>query len=451
MNTIDFGDALRSLLDDIGDAAGSPRDFADLPNRMHDGRTRRPGAVAALGLAAAALVALVVISVQRSSNTASDVTQTAAAVTWLDLPATPEGMVQVPNDRLAGFSVCVEARTESAGVVCNGIEGRTEIAYTSATSVGPTFEIQTIFNGVDLEDYIDGLIAGGPPFTRTDLVVRDGRTAVLITGEDDVELLVWQERAGVIGVFRSVDASPEIDVPSLVETLVERSWPADIELPIVAVDLGVAWTTADNNHPYVIASHRGDDECLSIGFAPTDPSTALATCATDALQWTSGSISTGLAVDADNDVVAGWLPEEATAVRLTLADGTDVELPTHAVEGSSRRAWGYLIPADQGTRFSARLTALDTTGSTVAELQIDFVNPVIFAETVCANVDMSGTVPDVIGMPIYAAADVLRAAGLIISQPLRGAPTQTVTSQNPQPGADRRCGDVQLAVSPANG
>lgn len=80
------------------------------------------------------------------------------------------------------------------------------------------------------------------------------------------------------------------------------------DLPIAAVDFGIDWTATDNNHPYVIASHRDDRECLSVGI-----------------------------------------------------------------------------------------------------------------------------VPNLIGMPMYDAADAVRAAGLIIAHPLRGDPAQVVTAQDPQP------------------
>lgn len=444
MNTIELDDALRSLFEDIGDAAGAPREFADLPHRVVLSRRRRPGTLAAVGLAAAALVGLVVVSVQRSREPAIDSTRT--NVTWLDMPTTPAGMERLTNDELAGLSICLDARIVSRRTTCDRIEGRTEIAYASTTDTEAIYEIQTLFSDLDLDGYIDGLTAGGPSTTRTDLTVRGGRPGVLLDAHNGVVLLVWQERPGVIGQFRSVDAPSATDVPALVESLIDRPWPTDIELPVVAVNLGVAWTANDNNHPYVIASHPGDSECLTIGSAPHDSSTARTTCATDALDWTSGTISTSLAVASDHDVVAGWVPDAAVSVKLTLPDGTDVELPANPVSGFTRRAWGYVIPADQGIRFTAHLVVLDATGARLSEFEVDFVNPVIFVDTVCANADSNGTVPDVRGLPIYAAANALRAAGLIIAHPLRGDPTQVITAQNPAPGSDLQCGDVDLTV-----
>lgn len=449
MNTIELDDALRSLLEDIGDAAGTPRDFAELPDTAQLGSSRWPGTLAAAGLAAAAVAGLIVVSAQRSRDPSGEAAPTAAAA-WLDMRTPPEGLERVANDQLTGLSVCLDAKTVAAGVVCNRMEGRIEVAYSSTTDVAPTYEIQTVFSELELESYFSGLVAGGPAFTRTDLTVRGGRAAVLGDGHNGVVLLVWQERPGVIGQFRSVDASPDTDVPALVETLIDRPWPEDVDLPIAAVDLGIDWTATDNNHPYVIASHRDNRECLSTGFAPTDPSTAATTCTSEVLGWTSGEITTTQPYP-DTDVVAGWVPNNAATVWLTFADDTVIELPTHPVAGFARRAWGYLIPSEQGTRFSAHLTVLDAAGTHLSEAEIDFVNPLVFVDTVCASTDNDGIVPDLIGLPMYDAADAVRAAGLIIAHPLRGDPAQVVTAQDPAAGTDRGCGDVDLTVGPSGG
>ena len=449
MNTIELDDALRSLLESIGDAAGTPRDFADLPDTAQLGRSRWPGTLAAAALVAAAVAGFIVISAQRPRDPSDEVAPT-AAVAWLDLRTPPDGMEQVADDQLPGLSVCIDAKTVAAGVVCNRMEGRIEVAYSSTTDAAPTYEIQTVFSDLELESYISALVAEGPAFTRTDLTVRGGRAAVLGDGHNGVVLLIWQERSGVIGQFRSVDAPPDTDVPALVETLIDRPWPEDIDPPIAAVDFGIDWTATDNNHPYVIASHRDNRECLSIGFAPTDPSTAATTCASEDLGWTSGEI-TAAQPNPDTDVVAGWVPDNAATVRLTFADDTVIELSTHPVAGFARRAWGYLIPAEQGTRFAAHLTVLDGAGTHLAESDIDFVNPLVFVDTVCASTETDGIVPDLIGLPMYDAADAVRAAGLIIAHPLRGDPSQVVTAQAPVAGTDRGCGDVVLTVGPAEG
>lgn len=449
MNTIELDDALRSLLEDIGDAAGTPRDFADLPDTAQLGRIRWPGTLAAAGLVAAAVAGLVVVSAQRSQDPSDEVAPT-ATVAWLDLRTPPEGLEQVANDQLTGRSVCLDAQTVAAGVVCNRMEGRIEVAYSSTTDAGPTYEIQTVFSDLELASYFSTLVAEGPAFTRTDLTVRGGRAAVLGDGHNGVLLLIWQERPGVIGQFRSVDAPPDTDLPALVEMLIDRPWPEDIDPPIAAVDFGIDWTATDNNHPYVIASHADNRECLSIGFAPTDPSTTATTCASADLGWTSGEITTTQPYP-DTDVVAGWVPDNAATVRLTFPDANVIELPTHPVAGFARRAWGYLIPGEQGARFAAHLTVLDGAGTHLAESEIDFINPLVLVDTVCASTNNDGIVPDLIGLPMYDAADAVRAAGLIIAQPLRGDPAQVVTAQDPPPGTDQGCGDVDLTVGPAIG
>lgn len=448
MNTIELDDALRSLLGDICDAAGTPRDFAELPGTAKFRRGRWPGALAAAGLAAAAVAGLIFVSAQRSRDP-GEAAPTTPAAAWLDMRTPPDGLERVADDQLTGLSVCLDAQTVAAGVVCNRIEGRIEIAYSSTTDAAPTYEIQTLFSNLELASYVSALVEG-PAFTRTDLTVRGGRAAALIDGHNGVVLLVWQERPGVIGQFRSVDAPPDTDVPALVEMLIDRPWPEDVDLPIAAVDFGIDWTATDNNHPYVIASHRDNRECLSIGFAPTDTSTAATTCSSEALGWTSGEITT-TQPNPYTDVVAGWVPDNAATVRLTFADDTVIELPTNPVAGFARRAWAYLIPADQGTRFSAHLTVLDGAGTHLSEADIDFVNPLVFVDTVCASTETDGIVPDLIGLPMYDAADAVRAAGLIIAHPLRGDPSQVITAQVPVAGTDRGCGDVVLTFGPAEG
>ena len=64
---------------------------------------------------------------------------------------------------------------------------------------------------------------------------------------------------------------------------------------------------------------------------------------------------------------------------------------------------------------------------------------------------ISGIVPNLIGMPMYDAADAVREAGLIIAHPLRGDPAQVVTAQDPAVGTDGGCGDVDLTVGPSGG
>lgn len=443
MSTIDLDDALRSLLDDIGDAAGTPRDFTELPLTTKLARDRWPVGLAAAGLVAAAVATLIVVATQRPRDPSTAANATTAG--WLDMPTAPEGLERVPDDQLARLSVCLDAQMVSATVICNQLEGRIEVAYGSTTDVAPTYEIQTVFIDLDLESYVSHLVADATAFTRTELTVRDGRAGVLIDAHNGVVILVWQERLGVIGQFRSVGASPDTDVPALVETLIDRPLPDDTDFPVAAIDLGVDWSATDNNHPYVIASHRDNRECLSIGFAPDDPSTTAITCASKALDWTSGVVTTPQPSEF-TDVVAGWVPDAAAVVRLTFADDTFIELPTQPVAGFSQRAWGYLVHADQGTRFSARLTVLDGNGTALSESDVDFVNPIVAVDTVCSSTNNHGIVPPVIGLPMYDAADAIRAAGLIIAQPLRGNPAQVVTAQDPPAGTDRECGDVVLTV-----
>lgn len=452
MNSTELDDALRALLEDIGDAAGTPRDFADLPDIAEPdrGRSRWPGALVAAGLVAATVAGLIVLSTQRSGDSSDEVRPSSSPLAWLDMPAAPEGTERVPNDQLASLSVCLDAATVAAAVVCNRMEGRVEVAYGSTSDVGPIYEIQTFFGDLELEGYISGLIDDLGSITRTDLTVRSGRPAVLLDAHNGVVLLVWQERPQVIGQFRSVAAPADTDVPAFVEALIDRPWPDDVSLPIAAVDLGVDWTALDNNHPYVIASHRDDHECLSVGFAPTDAAYAAIACATEALGWTSGVVTTSQPSEFD-DVVAGWVPDDAAAVRLTFPDDTVVEIPTHAVPGFARRAWGYLIPSDQGTQFAARLTILSASGGPLSESDIDFINPVVAVDSVCASTNNHGIVPDVVGRPMYDAADAIRAAGLIIAHPLRGDPAQVVTAQDPPPGTDRGCGDVELTLGAVSG
>jgi hypothetical protein len=99
-----------------------------------------------------------------------------------------------------------------------------------------------------------------------------------------------------------------------------------------------------------------------------------------------------------------------------------------------------VIPAQQGKRFSATLTA----GSN--RVDIDFVHPIVNVDDLCAAVDYGAVVPPVVGLPMYEAADALRTAGVLLADRLRGDPGQVVLAQNPPAGTEIGCGDTQLTV-----
>jgi len=66
-------------------------------------------------------------------------------------------------------------------------------------------------------------------------------------------------------------------------------------------------------------------------------------------------------------------------------------------------------------------------------------------ERICR--DGSGIVPDITGLPIYEAAEALKDAGILPTRPLRGDPSQVVTSQDLPPGTERGCGDLSFTTN----
>jgi hypothetical protein len=232
MTTLDLDEAIRSLLGDIGDAAGVPSapglvrlSTAPAPERRRVGNYLvAASTVVVIGLAVAAV--LIHRSRDDSPATGHSLVNVAPGVTqWLELPSPPPGMTRVHGDAFEVSPTCIQVDTTAADPTCSAISGTAQVAYANQS---PTvIEVATVFTPVTLDAYINGLIRIGPTATLKDQTVTVRGHAGRLLSATDVKLLAWQERPGVIGQVRIVADTANTDLVTLADTLIQRDWDPD--------------------------------------------------------------------------------------------------------------------------------------------------------------------------------------------------------------------------------
>ena len=175
MTTLDLDEAIRSVLADIGDAAGVPSAPGLLRVSAAPTRERRlvgPYLVASTMIVIGLALAAVLIHRSRDDSPATEhslVSVAPGVAKWLELPVSPPGMTRVHGDAFEVSPTCVQVDTTSAEPTCTAISGTAQVAYANQS---PTvIEVATVFTPVTLDAYINGLISTGPTVTLKDQTV----------------------------------------------------------------------------------------------------------------------------------------------------------------------------------------------------------------------------------------------------------------------------------------
>jgi hypothetical protein len=223
MTTFGLHDQLRSLLDDIGDAAGVPSGppVAALSDERAPRRPRLGRVLAAVAAVLAVLVGGFAIWQHRSHSVAvSAVTVAPGVGDWLDFPEPPAAA-----QRISGYPTvmpgtsCRRLAAPGSARVCAALSGWIETAYDGN---GLSIELRTTFTNVGLDAYISGLInSSGGIVDQTPVTVR-GHQGLRIRGGTTV--VVWMERPEVIGQIRDAGSANAPDLVALADTLIRRPW-----------------------------------------------------------------------------------------------------------------------------------------------------------------------------------------------------------------------------------
>jgi hypothetical protein len=227
MTAIDIDEAIRSLLTDIGDAAGVPSapgllrlSKSPASERRHGGRYLVVAStIVVIGLAAGAV--MLRRAQDDSPATGHSTVNVAPGVgQWLDLPTAPAAMTLVPGKPFEVSPICVQIGATVAGQACLSISGAAQVAYANQS---PTvIEIRTVFTTLTLDDYVTGLVHDFPdPYQDQTVTVR-GHPGRLLSA--NTKLVAWQERPGVIGQIRIVADTANTDLIALANSLIQREW-----------------------------------------------------------------------------------------------------------------------------------------------------------------------------------------------------------------------------------
>lgn len=346
------------------------------------------------------------------------------------------GLVEF-EDPDATQAVFCSSYSQSLAVECEAFTGTARRSYSDPELPDAPFTVDVTTAFVeDPPTDLDAVFYAPGEITSSSQVVVRGTRGELNVDLDGREVIVWEERPGAIARVTFENRPADIDPIEIANALIDDPGQSD-EVPYVAIEL--RGSGDDGALRSLVVLHReGPAECVSVDWVTA--SNASGVCTTEPLTWWSTVSSLEPGVRGDRDVVFGLAPSDATQVELSV-DGDDViTLDTTGVPGFSHRAWAYVIPTQQGTRFTATLTA----GTN--RVDIDFVHPIVNVDDLCAAVDYGAVVPPVVGLPMYEAADALRTAGVLLADRLRGDPGQVVLAQNPPAGTEIGCGDTQLTV-----
>lgn len=383
----------------------------------------------------------------------ASVTVQSEAGAWLDLASAPAGLRREPDTSLASTTVCTEANTIGDRLVCVELEGQIGSDYLPATAsqgadeTQPQVEVRTIFTDADLQTFVQDRVAetgqpveirGRPGFTFSD---TNGTT------------VAWSERPGTVATLKTTTASG-LDALELTKSLNQQAWPTSIVPPLVAVAFDTTWSAFDNNHPYVLATVRNSQECVSLGYIPQqqtgtdDELRDNQVCSSGDPAWTLGTISNhdnpSDPATWDQDVLAGLVPSTVSHVEVTLDNGQTLTAEPIAVSGFRSKVWGMPTGQLQGALVVGELRGYDLDDSEVFVEGIVAAAPTVFVDSVCFQPGTTGIVPDVVGLDLRSAHDALHKAGLIVALPVTANRMPTVRSQTPAPGTEVGCGDVAL-------
>lgn len=372
---------------------------------------------------------------------------------WLDLASVPAGLRREPDTTLASTTVCTEASTIGDRLVCDELEGQIGSNYLPATApqgadeTQRQIEIRTIFIDADLQTLVQDRVPGaGQP------VEIRGRAGFTFSDTNGTTV-AWSERPGTVTTLTATTGSGR-DALELTKSLNQQSWPASIVPPLVAIDFDTTWSAFDNNHPYVLATVRNSQECVSLGYIPQqqtgtdDELSDNQVCSSGDPAWTLGTItnhdSPNDPATADQDVFAGLVPSTVEHVEITLDNGQTLTAEPVTVPGLRSRVWGMPTGQLQGALVVGELRGYDPDDNEVFVESIVAAAPTVFVDSVCFQPGTTGVVPDVVGLDLRSAYDALHKAGLIVALPVTADRMPTVRSQDPAPGTDVSCGDVAL-------
>jgi hypothetical protein len=223
MTTLDLHDQLRSLLEDIGDAAGAPGGLP-VSGRSDERPARGPQLGRVMAAAAAVLAVLAggfAIWQHRSHSVAVTALPVAPGVgDWLDFAQPPTGA-----QRISGYPTvmpdtsCRRLAAPASAKACAALSGWIETAYDGN---GLSIELRTTFTDINLGTYVSSLVNSYGGTVESSPVTVRGHQGLRIRGGTTV--VVWMERPSVIGQIRDAASASTPDLVALADRLITRPW-----------------------------------------------------------------------------------------------------------------------------------------------------------------------------------------------------------------------------------
>jgi len=346
--------------------------------------------------------------------------------------------------------VCVEAIEIGGGLRCDHLAGYTSTWVGSSPSASTdeseaAATVRTIYTTDDVQSYLASTSSAFGSTSGTEPVTVRGHDGVRFS-QGGLDVVVWQEGNGTLGAVAvgPVKTAGFTDPVTVAEQL--RPGPLDIsELSLVAVSLDPQ-PVAEPSGAEILYRTIDNRECVGIGAIEVEGEPV--TCLGDQpLVWATGTVSpprdTADPLN-DLDAVGGLVDAAARTVTITQTDGATIQVATMPVPGTTTRAWGTRLDRPQGAPFHGTISTQDDHGDTLTSGPLDFVRPIDSTDRFCYLPGTTGIVPDVVGVGVYDAAAALIDAGLTTARPIVAPAATKVTSQDPAPGTDVGCGDVQL-------
>ena len=344
-------------------------DVAKIERRVRRRRIRRR--VIAVGCVAAVLLpgALVVARRQQRSIVTADGSIDAGGLAMssdagdffdLDPAVTPNGWRRVLDRSVITIGVCTTVEEHADGPVCTATEGPVlvgQVNYLSPSNSGGntafdpsddpaarSLGVATTHGITDLDGYVNGNKSGvSAAMTAT---VRGHAALAYEANGPATRALSWLERPGLLVTV--VGANVAADV---IARAAEGIRPVNADrLPlatVVARPKGPAWdgTSGGNNHPYLLAVRRGDEECVGYGYID-----GCSQRAEDRVH---------LVFTGDDYSALGAVPPTVTSVDAIARDGTVLgSAPTFTVPGFQSRFFSIAT----GTNPPTRVTLHDADG-----------------------------------------------------------------------------------------
>jgi hypothetical protein len=247
---------------------------------------------------------------------------------------------------------------DAAGTTCTAIEGLGFGPLVTYGAAGPgQVQVGTTFGtALSLDDYA-ALLGAGSPTTgvsaESATTVR-GHPAVALKIENASPGLMWEERPGVI-VWVVVPSPRERELASLAEGVQRQVGPSSIPGRLVVPNTGVPWRfdpSGNNGSGLVVARFQGT-ECVAWGYIDS---------CDDGIEHRTFVSQIG-----DATIVAGAVPTNVDAIRVTPQFGQPVVVKPFSYGGFSARFYQASLPQD----FAQSVDWLTADGSVIDRYEID--------------------------------------------------------------------------------